>query len=288
MLSRPLNRRNLASLALGPIAFGLDAATPRSAHSRVIDVATHFYDPSRPQGVPWPSPKEPVLYRPTLPARFRAETRPIRVDGVVVIEASPWLEDNLWLLTLAEKEPLIRAVVGNVPPGHPDFTPALERFARNRLFRGIRIGAGALPAILSDRAKFADIAQLSERSLSLDILVTAPAHYQPIADLAARLPQLRIIVGHLPLDDSTGLDALGPHTRVYAKASGAYRRENQLDHLWKVFGPERILYASNWPVSNLLSPYAAVFRTMQNYLATRPTAETEQIFCQNAAAIYQL
>jgi L-fuconolactonase len=80
-------------------------------NQRVIDVATHFYDTARPQGVPWPSPKEPVLYKPTFPDRYLSAVRPHAVSGVVAIEASPWLEDNLWLLTLADRSPLIRAVV---------------------------------------------------------------------------------------------------------------------------------------------------------------------------------
>ncbi|HXJ38795.1 MAG TPA: hypothetical protein VNH18_05925, partial [Bryobacteraceae bacterium] len=96
MLSHKLTRRGFTATALAGAVQAADAAP---AH--VIDVATHFYDTSRPQGVPWPPANQPVLYKPTFPARYREAIRPHRVDGVVAIEASPWLEDNLWLLTLA-------------------------------------------------------------------------------------------------------------------------------------------------------------------------------------------
>ncbi|MFO1461569.1 MAG: hypothetical protein U1G08_19470 [Verrucomicrobiota bacterium] len=68
----------------------------------IIDSHTHFYDPTRPEGVPWPDSKDPVLYRPVLPAEFTALTSPLGV-GTVVIEASPRPKDNEWLLALAEK-----------------------------------------------------------------------------------------------------------------------------------------------------------------------------------------
>ena len=290
-----LNRRSFvtAGLALPMLAA---AAQP----SRVLDVATHFYDTARPQGVPWPPKNLPVLYKPSFPARYLEAVKPYRVGGVVAIEASPWLEDNLWLLTLADHEPLIKAVVGNIAPGHPDFRGALERFAKHPLFRGIRLGGPALELILADAQKLADIAFLAERGLSLDVLVSAPPQFENLAKLVARVPSLRVIVGHMPVDDSRGMQLLAKYPSIFAKVSGVVRKVNGevprdpafykkgLDELWSVFGAERLIFASNWPTCDLIALYPAVYEVVAGYLAGRPAVETEAFFWQNAQKAYRL
>jgi len=289
-----MTRRELTAALAAPLLAAAAGA------SRVIDVAVHFYDTNRAQGVPWPRATEPVLYKPSLPARYLEAIKPNRVDGVVAIEASPWLEDNLWLLTLGENHPLIRAVVGNIPPGHPDFRAALDRFAKHPLFRGIRIGGGALDAIFADNKRMSDLAFLSEKGLSLDVLVSAAVDYGRVARLATQFPALRIIVGHLPLDDAAGLRQLADHPSVFAKASGVVRRVNgnvptdaafykrQLDEVWSVFGADRLLFASNWPTCDLIAPYPVVYQVIADYMAGKPSAQLESFFSLNAQRVYRL
>src|SRR6266542_3780288 len=64
----------------------------------LIDTHTHFYDPTRAEGVPWPPRDDKLLYRTRLPKDYRALPVPRPVTGTVVVEASPWLEDNQWVL----------------------------------------------------------------------------------------------------------------------------------------------------------------------------------------------
>jgi L-fuconolactonase len=283
-----MTRRLLLSTALvSPLLRAANEPT------QVIDVATHFYDTSRPQGVPWPRPADLVLYKPSFPDRYIAAVQPYRVDGVVAIEASPWLEDNLWLLTLADRVPLIRGVVGNIAPGHPDFRAALERFSRHPLWRGIRVSGANVAMYLADAGMMGDLRFLMEKNGSLDILVNAPA-YGEIAKLSAALPDLRIIVGHLPLDDSTGLRVLAARRTVYGKVSGVVRKgdgqasQALLNELWDVFGPERLVYASNWPTCDMIAPYPRVYRVMLDYMAGKPEAVRESYFWRNATAVYRL
>ena len=68
----------------------------------IIDTHTHFYDPTRPQGVPWPSKENELLYRTVLPQHHRALAEREGVTGTVVVEASKWLEDNQYVLDLAD------------------------------------------------------------------------------------------------------------------------------------------------------------------------------------------
>ena len=65
-----------------------------AAQFQIIDTHIHLYDPTRPQGVPWPPKTEALLYRPVLPGAYAEMVRPLGVTGAVVVEASGWLEDN--------------------------------------------------------------------------------------------------------------------------------------------------------------------------------------------------
>ncbi|MCY3021312.1 MAG: amidohydrolase, partial [Planctomycetota bacterium] len=82
-----------AGVVTGFIA-GCDSAAPdrgdKAAPTRLIDTHTHFYDPSRPQGVPWPPKNETTLYRTVLPRDYRALPVSRPADATVVVEASEW------------------------------------------------------------------------------------------------------------------------------------------------------------------------------------------------------
>jgi L-fuconolactonase len=281
---------NCSALACAAMVDPAGAAEP----SRVVDAHVHFYDPTRPQGVPWPSKNEPILYRPTYPERYLSNVRPAHVDGVVAVEASAWLEDNLWLLDVADRNRLVWAVVGNIPPGRREFKDELARFARHPLFRGIRINAGAVPAILAQPDALGDLKLLASKGLSLDILLSGPRGLAEIARLAALLPDLRLVLGHLPLDaPADELRTLGRLPSVYAKVSSVVRRAGgpdtrALDELWASFGPDRVIYASNWPVSDLVAPYPEVFRVVKDYLAGRDSEIVDRFFWKNAAAAYRM
>src|ERR1700722_146604 len=105
----------------------------------IIDPHVHLFDPQRPQGVPYSGPKgqPPQL---ALPEIYHGLAAPTGIAGAIVIEASPWVEDNLWILERAESDPLFVGVVGNLQPDKPDFPQLRERFAKNPLWRGIRFG----------------------------------------------------------------------------------------------------------------------------------------------------
>lgn len=110
-----MNRRLFVQGLLGG---AVAAAAPRQG---IIDSHVHFYDPARPRGVPWPAPSETLLYRTVLPGPWSKMVRPLGVSGVIVVEASPWLEDNQWVLDLAREHPVIVGFVGHLDPGRPEF-----------------------------------------------------------------------------------------------------------------------------------------------------------------------
>jgi L-fuconolactonase len=73
----------------------------------IIDTHFHLYDATRPQGAPYPKTPNPP---PFLPRDFRETATPLGIVGGIEVEASPWVEDNLWVLMVIEKEPMIVAI----------------------------------------------------------------------------------------------------------------------------------------------------------------------------------
>ena len=157
-----MNRRKFLALAGGASAaaglstFGWAEGTSAIP---VIDAHIHLFDTTRPQGVPWPTKQDGILYQPALPDRYRKIAAPQGIVGAIEVEASPWLEDNQWVLDLAAKNKIIVGTVGDLEPGKPEFRKQLERFQRNPLvprhplwkYLGPRSGSGDWQAGIRSR-----------------------------------------------------------------------------------------------------------------------------------------
>ena len=260
--------------------------------SRIIDTHIHLYDPTRLQGVPWPPKNDSLLYRRTLPADFTAATQGLGVTGAIVIESNALLEDNQWVLDLAADNPLIVAFVGHLDPGNPSFPQHLARFAKNRLFRGIRLTGKSIAAGLSQPTFIAGLQQLADRDLQIDVIGDHTL-FRNLLAISDRLPRLRIVIDHLPFELGTDANAFGDlssRPQIYAKVSGVLRGDadrDSLDRLWDTFGRDRLLYGSNWPVSNRVAPYPSVLRTVREYFTGKGPEASERYFWKNSLAAYK-
>lgn len=279
----------------------------------VIDAHIHLFDPTRANGVPWPTPDDKALYKPALPERYRAVSKGFGVVGAIAIEASPLLEDNDWLLGIAEKSPLIVGIIGDLVPGSSGFGAAVERLHRNPLFLGLRYGN------LWDRNLTADISKpgfmdglrlLSSAGLVLESANPTPELIQTLADVAEKIPELTIVADHLPhgaipADDSAknlylrNLGRLGRSERVFVKLSeiliekdgrivtdlAAY--QGVLDELWQIFGEEKVMYGSDWPNSDHIAPYSETIRLLQEDAAKKGLGAREKFFWRNSLKAYR-
>ena len=270
----------------------------------VIDTHIHLFDTDRPQGVPWPDKKDPLLYKPALPARYRKVTQGLGIVGAIEIECSPWLEDNQWVLDVAAKDPIIVGAVGDLEPGDPKFRDQLDHFARNPLFRGIRYGnlwGRDLGEGLRKPEFVSGLKALAAAGLVLDTANPTPALLTDVIRMADLVPNLRIIADHLPQIDpsSANLRQLGKCPQIYAKVSGVLRRvagrvpldpefyRGRLDAIWEVFGPDRVLYGSDWPNSDPLGTYPQVLKIVEEYFHAKGTAAAEKYFWKNSIAAYR-
>ena len=306
----PSNRRDFcrataAALATAPSLMAAPAPLT------IIDTHTHFYDPMRTGGVPWPGKGDKQLHRTTLPADYLAQPVPQPVTGTVVVEASPLVEDNQWILDLAAKNPFIVGFVGNLKPGEEAFAGHLKRFAANRLYRGIRVNEGAVRTGMANPAFVADIRRLADLDLELDVN-GGPTLLPEVARLARELPTLRIVINHLANTRIDGknvsptwradLEAAAKFPQVFLKVSalvegtgkndGTAPREVEfyrpwLDVAWNAFGPDRLVYGSNWPVSERFAKLATVQGIVHDYFSARGREALEKFFARNALAAYK-
>jgi L-fuconolactonase len=273
----------------------------------MIDTHVHFYDPERPQGVPWPSPDQKRLYRRVLPEHYRALADPEGVTGIIVVEASPWVQDNDWILRLAEVEPWIVGFVGNLDPFSGDFAGHLDRLSGHPLFRGIRLGRSHL---LRAREGGLDdaMARLSARGLTLDLLVGSE-DLPEVARLAADHPDLKIVLNHValvPIDGrapdpswKAGIRTVAAHRGVYCKVSGlveaAVGQPVPLDPVYyaptveallEILGEDRLLFGTNWPVCERAAGFADVVRIARECLAQKGETVLAKVFRDNSRAAY--
>lgn len=279
----------------------------------IIDTHIHLFDPSRPQGVPWP-PKDSSIYRTTLPARYRELASRFGVAGAIAIECSPWLADNQWLLDTARTDRIIVGVIGDLEPGTADFRQQVQHFAKDPLFRGIRYGnlwGRSLSQKISDASFIADLQFLAEANLVLDTANPNPALVNAVVRLSDRVPNLTVVLDHLPgmqmPEDQAArkgcqsdLATLGSRPRVVAKISGFVKVVNgqvredlpfykeRLDFVWNTFGPDRCFYGSDWPNSEQSATYSQVFHLADSFISNRDPGTIDKFYRSNAEAVYRL
>jgi L-fuconolactonase len=312
LYNRRVKRRSFLSATLAGALVQTSDVFAAPAHDvSIIDTHIHLFDVSRPQGVPWP-PKDSPIYKSALPERFRKVATKFGVVGAIEIECSPWVDDNQWVLDIAAKDPIIVATIGDLEPGTPDFGKRLERLHRNPLFRGIRYGNlwnRDLSVQILNSGFVNDLKLLSSAGLVLDTANPDPKLIHAVVRLSDRVPDLTVVIDHLPElappEDSAArkvcdadLQLLGQRPRLFAKVSGIVRRiggrvpldieayRDRLDHIWGTFGPDRLLYGSDWPNSDQWAAYPDVFRLAKEFIMARDPADVEKFYWKNSVKAY--
>jgi predicted TIM-barrel fold metal-dependent hydrolase len=295
------------SIALEPSLMASPSPVP------IIDGHVHLFDPSRPGGVPWPPADDTVLYRPALPERFVALAALFGVVGAVAIEASPLASDNRWLLKVAADHPVIVGVIGDLVPATASYLSDLERLHADPLFLGFRYGNLWNRDLSVDLQKpgFVDgLKALAQAGLVFESANPDPILIRAILNAAERVPDLRIVIDHLPhavvpkeqaarKEYWSNLSQLAKTSRVFVKLSeipvlakgslvtdmGYYK--GALDAIWGVFGEDRIFFGSDWPNSDHVASYQETLSIVRAYIAQKSPAVSEKFFWKNSIAAYR-
>ena len=277
----------------------------------IIDCHVHLWDIARPAGLGWIKKENKVLYRSFLPKDHEPIAVANGVRGVVVVQAGQSLLDNQWNLDItAHNKTLYRGVVGNLSEviGTPQFKPLFETLCKDPRYVGYRL-SGRYQEPLKE-AFFRDLQLTAERRKTVDFLVGG-YRFADIAEIAKRVPDLRIILDHFggvkldgsPLDSKWvgELRAVAQQKNVYCKVSALYGRvEKQpapqdiafyspvIDLVFDCFGEDRLVFGSDWPVTETTGDYASVVKLTRAYLDRKGRSVSEKVFHKNAASFYRV
>lgn len=298
-----------AALSIG-VAIDTRAAGP-VAGVPIIDSHIHLFDPNRPQGTPALIPGSPTSISGSFPGPYRRWAEPLGVVGAIHVEASNWVEDNLWALEVANSNDIMVGVIGNIDPEKPDFDEYLERFRRNPLFRGIRYGNiwnYDLARGVSNAEVVARLKRLAQADLVMESATPNIDLLSGIIRLNDAAPELRIVIDHLPgFDPEPGAQAaygailqeMRARKTIFVKLSQIIHRRNgavstrladyreALDRIVSSFGTDRVIFGSDYPNSDTVTTPGEVFRVAREYFARQPVAVQEDYFFRTAWRIYK-
>jgi L-fuconolactonase len=270
---------------------------------RRIDAHQHYWRPAR--GDYFWMPADGPLRRDYLPEDLAPANAAAAIDGTIVVQAAPTVAETDWLLQLAAAEPSILGVVGWAPL--EDTTgQTLARLGADPRCLGIRPMLQDLPDewIMRsvERETLESVARLG---LVFDLLsyprqlVHALRALEPVVDLV-------VVVDHLskpayleePGSWAAGMRAFAERPHTYCKLSGlitevgsGWKRTDfrrHADVVLEAFGPERVLFGSDWPVCLTAGSHAGVVELAEWLIADLEDDQKAAVFGGNAERVYGL
>lgn len=277
---------------------------------KILDTHLHLYDTNREGSFDFlddhASSGSDVLRFPHLAKTFLDSAGPAGVQYGYVVEASLRREDNFWLSMITDTSDCLLGFSANLDPRAETYRDDLDSLLQNPKFRGIRPREGSLN--LTDPVVQKQFVELARRNLALELW----GNGTHIATIARMYPNMNIIVNHFaggsasdggvsPSDYSTKLDILAAEPNVYLKISALYTLSGQnpaptdmayykglIDAAVDAFGPDRVLYGSNWSLSGLRGPYQGMISLLKAYCDQREDLSQDQLFYANAVKAYGL
>jgi L-fuconolactonase len=232
--------------------------------------------------------------------------------GSVVVQVRQSLEENEYILGLAETNDFVRGVVGWVDLRSPSVRKDLERFRAHPPFVGVRhIVQGEPDERFLLREDFLrGIGVLAELDLTYDVLVY---HHQlpAVLEFVPRFPEARLVLDHIAKPDiakrelepwASAIRRLGRCENLYCKVSGMVTESDfrngrpvtksdyrpYLEVVLEAFGPRRLLFGSDWPVATVAGSYEEVLEIVTDWIAPLTSDEKERILGGNAIDFYRL
>jgi L-fuconolactonase len=269
----------------------------------MIDAHQHFWQLGR-FDYPWMSKDLGVLYHDYLPGDLAPILTANGITQTVVVQASNSVAESCWLLELADSNSFIAGVVGWIDLTSPDI-----ELSTHPKFKGVRHLVESEPNDdwLIQPSVLSNLQKLSERGLSYDLLVHT-RHLKHVPQIAESCPDLALVIDHLakpPIarneikEWSHALQPLARYPNIHCKLSGLVTEANwnswQIDDLrpfvdcaFELFGAERMMFGSDYPVCLLAASYDRVLDSFQEILKYIRDTDTEKIFARNAAKFYRL
>lgn len=271
---------------------------------RPIDAHQHFWSLAT-AGHEWPTVAEAVIHRDFGPDDLITAAAGVPLDGTVLVQSQPTDRDTDWMLSLAERTPFVRAVVGWIDFAAADAPERIRALAARPKLRSLRpmLQSIADTDWLMCDALVPALTAMQATGLRLDALVQ-PRHLPMLARFAERWPDLPIVIDHAAKPHigatlepwSTDIAALAK-LGVYCKLSGLRTEQAPgqsaealtpyVAHLVEAFGA-RLMWGSDWPVVLLSGDDWRQWHDDALRIASRAGADIEQLFRGAAIDFYAL
>ncbi len=271
-----------------------------------IDAHQHFwrYDPVE---LDWIDASMALLRRDFLPGDLAPLLLANGIDACVAVQARQSFQETEFLLDLADRHPIVSAVVGWVDLRSPEIEAELERLHARPKLAGFRHIAQAEPddRFLVSPEFVRGIAALARHDFTYDLLVV-PRQLPAAIELARAFPAQRFVLDHIAKPEirarslepwATRVRALGQLPNVSCKLSGlvteadwtGWKPEDfrpYLDVIFEAFGTARLMFGSDWPVCLVAASYGRVLGLVRDFIGALSTDEQAAILGGNAAAFY--
>ncbi len=273
-----------------------------------IDAHQHFwkFDPIRDS---WITGDMSVIQRDFMPEDLAPLLRQNGFDGCVAVQADQSEEQTHFLIDLANENTFIKGIVGWVDLGADNIEERLAHFQQFKIVKGFRhVLQGEAQRDFMLRPSFKKgIAALRNCNFTYDILIYED-QLRFIPGFVSSFPDQPFIIDHLakPVikerkieEWKKGIAAVAQFQNVYCKLSGMVTEADwkgwckedftpYLDVVADAFGPNRILFGSDWPVCLVAAEYSEVVNLVDDYFSAYTKDEKQQIFGGNATAFYNL
>jgi L-fuconolactonase len=267
----------------------------------MIDAHQHIWTLGQ-NGCVWPTQAEEPIFRDYGLENFEAVAMPLGVTRTVLVQSQEDARDTEWLLEIADAAAAVAAVVGWTDLAAPDAAEDVAALAARPKLKGLRpMVQDRAPGWYDDPALEPGLNAMAEHGLRLDALVRVP-HLAALDRLARRMPGLPIVIDHAAKPQigahdgfaewQSAIAPLSERANMFCKLSGVLTEcgeapaeavEPYLRAILDLFGAERVMWGSDWPVLELVSTYADWLDLAR---ANVPDTAHEAVFGGTAARFY--
>ena len=277
-----------------------------------VDAHQHYWHPAR-GDYGWMPKDDPVSRDPTVLPISRRYLAELAIEKTVLVQAAPTVEETEYLLGIADATDSVAGVVGWIDFEKPEHIRHLRRFANHPKFLGVR---PMIQDIADDGWMLRpDVRRGFEAVTELDLTFDAlgfPRHLANFLSVFKRYTRMRVVIDHCMKPQigggsmemetyrhwAEGMTRLAEETGVYCKLSGlvteagAHWSVEQLqpyaEHVLTVFGPQRVMWGSDWPVCLLRASFGEWRRAAEVLTAHLDAPSRERVFGGTAADFYRL
>ncbi|MBI4306161.1 MAG: amidohydrolase family protein [Chloroflexi bacterium] len=274
----------------------------------VVDSHQHFWDIKK-LSYDWMGTGPSPLRRNFLPGDLRPLIEEAGVDHTVIVQAHQSLDEARWIISLAEKHDFIAGTVCWVDLAGAGLGKALDRLQKSKYFNGVRHiwHDEADDAWIMRPGVIRGLRELARRGIPYDFL-TYPQHLKYVPRVYDRVPDLSGVIDHISKPAiakaqmepwATDLARVAEIPNVLCKVSGMITEARRglwkpadlkpyVKHVVSVFGYDRLMLGSDWPVCTLAGSYKQVFDAAVLALGKLSGTARARVFGGNAIKFYRL